>query len=139
MARYFLDTHIVAWIITDSSKVNEDLMYDLMYPSGNKYITSEYVILELMHLKQLGKIKLQGTAKKLFSLLQDFGIELEFISDDVFEELEKLPLLTIEGKQHTDMMDRIIIAHSIANHCTLISQDRKFPHYRKYGLKLING
>ncbi|MBR3467020.1 MAG: PIN domain-containing protein, partial [Bacteroidales bacterium] len=138
MARYFLDTHIVVWLITDDHKLDESLKNEIKYPSAkDKYVTSEFVILELMHLKQLKKIDYKGTAKNLIESLASFGINLEPISTKVFETLEKLPILTIEKKAHTDMIDRIIIAQSIECNCTCISHDHKFPYYRKYDLKLL--
>lgn len=138
MARYFLDTHIVVWLITDDPQLDENLRYDIQYPrKGDKYITSEFVVLELIQLKQLGKIKYIGTPEDLFKSLVSFGVELELTTTQVFDALDNLPILTIEKKPHTDMMDRIIIAHSIAYRCTLISHDHKFPYYCKHGLDLL--
>ena len=51
MSRYFLDTHIVGWLLSNSPKLDEELRYDIEYPSGNQYVTSEFVLLELLHLK----------------------------------------------------------------------------------------
>lgn len=137
MARYFLDTHIVIWLLTNDSQLDKDLRFDIEYPSGNRYLTSQYVVLEIMHLKQLGKIQFKGSSADLFSTLSSMNVEIDMVTTKVFEALDKLPILTINGSRHTDMIDRIIIANSIANKLTLISHDTKFPHYRKYGLKLL--
>ena len=58
MSRYFLDAHIVGWLLSDSPKLDEELRYDIEYPSGSQYVISEFVLLELLHLKQLGKIQI---------------------------------------------------------------------------------
>ena len=137
MARYFLDTHIIGWLLSNNPKLDERIRDDIEYPSGNRYFTSEFVILELMHLKQLGKLYIAGGAKDLLKMLYDRNIELELITKEVFDSLEKLPILTINKERHTDMIDRIIIADCIAGKHTCISHDTKFPHYRKYGLKLL--
>lgn len=137
MARYFLDTHIVYWLISESPKLDNNLREDILYPSGDIYLTSEFVILELTHLCQLEKIKIPGGVKALQASLSSMNVELDLITDKAFEVLEKTPILTIDGKKHTDMIDRIIIANCIAYNETLISHDSKFPHYRKYGLKLL--
>ena len=108
-----------------------------MYPSGNQYLISDFVILELTHLNQLGKIKIPGGSKTLFGAFESMNIEKELITDSTFGILENIPILTIGGSKHTDMMDRAIIAHCIANKETLISHDSKFPCYRTYGLKLL--
>lgn len=137
MARYFLDTHIVYWLISDNPKLDENLKYDIQYPSGNQYLTSEFVILELTHLIQLGKITIPGGVKALLESLCSMNVEIDSITKNIFEVLESIPILTIRGDRHTDMIDRAIIANCIANKRTLISHDSKFPHYRKYGLKLL--
>ena len=137
MARYFLDTHIVYWLISESPKLDNNLREDILYPSGDIYLTSEFVILELTHLCQLEKIKIPGGVKALQASLSSMNVELDLITDKAFEVLEKTPILTIDGKKHTDMIDRIIIANCIAYNETLISHDSKVPQYRKYGLKLL--
>ena len=137
MARYFLDTHIVYWLVSDSPKLDKNLKEDILYPSGDQYLTSEFVILELTHLLQLGKIKIPGGVKALYDALGSMNIEIDLTTSKVFEELEDIPILTINGSKHSDMIDRIIIANCIAYKETLISHDTKFPHYRKYGLKLL--
>lgn len=136
MNRYFLDTHILTWLITNDSQLDKNLRFDIEYPSGNQYITSEYVILEIIQLKQLGKIKYNGSVNDLFDTLASMNIEIELVTKKIFNTLDRMPILTIKNDKHKDMIDRIIIAHSIACKHTLISHDSKFPHYRKYGLKL---
>lgn len=69
MNRYFLDTHIVAWLLDNNPKLDENLKFDIQYPSGNQYVTSEIVLLELMHIKQLGRISVAGTAIELINAL----------------------------------------------------------------------
>lgn len=136
MARYFLDTHIAYWLVSDSPKLDPNLRDNILYSSG-KYITSEFVLLELIHLNQLGKIKLPGGIKTLLESFGSMNIEIDLIPKKAFEELEKIPILTINKDRHTDMIDRVIIAHCIASKYTVISHDAKFPHYRKFGLELL--
>lgn len=137
MTCYFLDTHIVYWLISNNSKLNENLRYDILYPSGNHYVISEFVILELTHLCQLGKISIPGGVKDIFDSLSSMNIDIELTSKKTFDSLENLPILTINKDRHTEMIDRIIIADCIAYKYTMISHDQKFPYYREYGLKLL--
>lgn len=137
MARFFLDTHVAYWLVSENPKLDENLRDDILYPSGNQYLISDLVILELSHLNQLAKIKIPGGSKALFGAFDSMNIEMDFITEETFEMLENIPILTIEGSKHTDMIDRAIIAHCIANKGTLISHDRKFPCYRLFGLKLL--
>lgn len=137
MARYFLDTHIVYWLVSESPKLDNNLRDDILYPGGDQYVTSEFVILELTHLCQLGKVKIPGGVKAVHEALQSMNIEMDLITQKVFDVLEQTPILTINGAKHSDMTDRIIIANCIAHKQTCISHDTKFPHYRKYGLNLL--
>lgn len=73
----------------------------------------------------------------MFGAFESMNIEMDSITNRTFEALENIPILTIGGSKHTDMMDRAIIDHCIANKETLISHDSKFPYYRSYGLKLL--
>ena len=137
MARFFLDTHVAYWLVSESSKLDENLRDDILYPSGNQYLINDFVILELTHLNQIGKLKIPGGSKALFGAFESMNIEMDLITERTFGTLENIPILTIGGSKHTDMMDRAIIAHCIANKGTLISHDSKFPYYRTYGLKLL--
>jgi PIN domain nuclease of toxin-antitoxin system len=137
MARFFLDTHVAYWLVSESPKLDENLRDDILYPSGNQYLINDFVILELTHLNQIGKLKIPGGSKALFGAFESMNIEMDLITERTFGTLENIPILTIGGSKHTDMMDRAIIAHCIANKGTLISHDSKFPYYRTYGLKLL--
>lgn len=130
-------THIAYWLVSDSRKLAPNLRDNILYSTGGKYITSEFVLLELIHLNQLGKIKIPGGIKTLFESFGSMNIEIDLIPKKAFEELEKIPILTINKDRHTDMIDRMIIAHCIASKYTVISHDAKFPHYRKFGLELL--
>ena len=137
MAQYFLDTHIVTWLLTENKQLDKNLRFDIQYPHGDQYLISEFVIMELTHLKQLGKIQYKGSSMDLFNSLASINIKIEPTTQKVFESLEKLPILTINRDHHTEMIDRIIIADCIAYKYTMISHDQKFPYYREYGLKLL--
>lgn len=137
MAKYFLDTHTLLWYINNSGNLDKNIRFDITYPSGNSYSISNFVLLEIIQLKQLGKISLNLNSKQLYELLYEYEIGIDFTTPQVFEVLDNLPLLKIEKTLHSDMIDRAIIAHCIAHRYTCISHDRKFPEYRKFGLKLI--
>ena len=109
MSRYFLDTHVIGWLLSNDPKLNEHIKEDIEYPSGNRYFTSEYVILELLHLKQLGKLSVTADVKDLFSMLQARNVEIELVSPKVFESLLDLPVLTIKKKSHSDIDRKSVV------------------------------
>ena len=69
--------------------------------------------------------------------IQKANISICFGSLYDLETLYNLDMKTINTKTHGDYIDRMIIATAIANHYTMISADTKFPHYRQFGLHLI--
>jgi PIN domain nuclease of toxin-antitoxin system len=62
------------------------------------------------------------------------GFSVKYVSKEHLETLSKLT--TIEG--HNDPSDRLIISQAITERMPLVSSDRKFPKYRKFGLNFIS-
>lgn len=135
-ARYILDTHVVIWFLENSSEMGKDLREDIEYMQ-HEYFISDASLQEIIQLQKLNKISLKYPLIEILEQLRNANIMIYFNTQKEFFELEKLPMLSIDGARHADMIDRYIISLSIAYKHTLISRDRKFPHYRKYGLKLI--
>lgn len=95
MARFFLDTHVAYWLVSESPKLDDNLRDDILYPNGNQYLVFDCVILELAHLNQLGKLKIPGGSKALFDSFESMNIEIDSITNRTFETLEDIPILTI--------------------------------------------
>lgn len=131
-----LDTHAVIWLINGSDKLDKNLREEIEYFNGS-FSISVISIMEIINLVQLGKISLGISIKELFIRLEALKIRITGIFETDLLELEKLPLLSFNGKVHSDMVDRMIITQAISYKNTLVSADRKFPAYRKYGLTLM--
>jgi PIN domain nuclease of toxin-antitoxin system len=61
------------------------------------------------------------------------GIEVIPVTVKNLKEYAKLPMLG----DHRDPNDRLIIAQAISDRVPLISSDRKFAQYARYGLDFI--
>ena len=132
--RYFIDTNILINLIEDnyiSEKVDSliDNYENLIY------ISSE-CIREFIQLTQAGKI----TGKKgnknidIFDFVENtLGFQIKYIAREHLKTLTELEL--VEG--HNDPFDRLIIAQAITEKIPLISSDKQFPKYRKYGLNFV--
>ena len=139
MAKYFLDTHVFYWFLTDDERLDKNIKESIANPKPKEqYIVSDFVILELMQLKQLNKITLQKGLQGIIDLMDYYSIECEKTLDHkVWFKLDEIPMQKIHNTIHSDPFDRVLIANCIQYKYTMISADAKFPHYRQFGLFLI--
>jgi PIN domain nuclease of toxin-antitoxin system len=133
---YFLDTHILIWLLDDDDRLNENIRADIDYFQYNYYVSVE-TLREIVILQSLKKISFMLTMDKIVDDLQRRQINILPVEVNHIKALEKLPVLTINGKKHEDPFDRLLISQSIAGKYTIISSDSKFPFYKKHGLKLL--
>lgn len=136
--RYYLDTNILIYMLNrDSDELSNDVNAILM-DYGNSLRTSTVCVHELIHLFQIGKLPLKRNGKDVdindFSKwLEEMGIEIVPVSIKHLQKLASLPLPT----DHRDPNDRLIIAQAISDKIALVSSDRKFDKYVKYGLNFV--
>ena len=136
MTEYLLDTNAIIWFLDGSNRLDSRIREDIEY-FQHQYWYSYASILEMIHLQQRGKVRLDYSAEQIFERLNSCYMHPILATTDIFTTLNTIPILKIDGAEHSDMFDRYIIASAIARRLTLISADQKFPDYRKFGLKLI--
>ena len=117
--KILIDTHIFLWMLSSPGKLNDKRRYDLETPA-NEIFLSTMSIAELMIKHSIGKIHIDfdplEMAKKMRIEMLDFsGIDAMMLG--------QLPL------HHKDPFDRMIIAQSIVNGFSLMTNDPKFPEY----------
>ena len=117
--KILIDTHIFLWMLSFPGKLNDKRRYDLETPA-NEIFLSTMSIAELMIKHSIGKIHIDfdplEMAKKMRIEMLDFsGIDAMMLG--------QLPL------HHKDPFDRMIIAQSIVNGFSLMSDDPKFLEY----------
>ena len=136
---YLLDTHILIWLLDDDIRLNKDIRDDIDY-FQHAYSISVETLREIVILQSLKKISFTPAIDKIITDLQKRQIGILSIEPTHIRELEKLPILIINGKKHEDPFDRLLISQSIADKYTIVSSDSKFPFYEDCGLKLlVNG
>jgi len=132
--RYLIDTNILISIVEDDS-ISNDVRAILDDYESIIFISSES-IKEFVHLLQTGRIVLKKSLRMLdvFDLIEnEFALHVKYVTKEHLQTLSKLK--TVEG--HNDPSDRLIISQAITEKIPLISSDKKFPKYTKFGLDLI--
>lgn len=134
--RYYLDTNILAFLMTDSiSQLSQDVR-GIFEDYASILYTSTVCVQELIHLYQIGKIEsnrrsIQEGAANVVDWLHGAGIGINQVTETNLKAFAALPL----HGDHRDPNDRLIIAQAISDRIPLVSSDRKFERYRRYGLE----
>ena len=138
MAKFFLDTHVFYRFINSDGNLDKNIRESIANPKPNEhYVVSDFVMLELIQLKQLNKITHKKGLQGIMELMEYYNIERDMPDDNVWFKLDEIPMQKINNSIHSDPFDRVMIAHCIQSKYTMISADVKFPHYRQFGLHLI--
>ncbi|MFP4485865.1 MAG: type II toxin-antitoxin system VapC family toxin [Campylobacterales bacterium] len=133
MNRYIIDTHIFLWLLFDPEKIDNKKLQALQNPKNRVYITN-ISFWEISLKYGLGKLELDGVLpEELPQKAQKMGIDILELDTATMSSFYKLPKVEV----HKDPFDRIIIWKCINDSITLVSKDRKFPEYEKFGLKCI--
>jgi len=134
--KYLLDTHILIWLLDDDRRLNNNIREDVDY-FQHTYFASVESLREIVILQSLRKVTFTPTLDIMVADLQERQIGILPVEVRHIKALEKLPILTLNGKNHEDPFDRLLIAQTISDEYTIISADSKFPFYKDYGLKLL--
>jgi PIN domain nuclease of toxin-antitoxin system len=132
--RYLIDTNIFVFLSSGGLDLSKHILNILNNYNNQIYISSES-IREIIHLIQTNRIKPNiKKGENLFVYIEDeLGIGIKYIGKEHLSTFTKLPVVP----PHNDPADRLIIAHAITEKLALISSDKKFSLYTKYGLNFI--
>ena len=132
--RYLIDTNVLINII-EYDYISDEVQ-NILSDYENQICISSESIREFINLVQAGKIS--GKKDKVTIDVFDFtenelGYIVKYITKEHLRTLATLPLID----EHRDPSDRLIISQAITEKLPLISSDKQFPKYRKYGLNFI--
>ncbi len=138
--RVYLDTNILAFIVgmDKGNSINADIRA-IIKDYDTTLLSSNICALELLHLIQIGKISvpnnkdIRKASVAAFNALEQIGVTFVPFNEKHIKEMIDLPLYD----DHRDPNDRMVIAQSISDRIPLISSDRKFSRYERYGLDFI--
>lgn len=138
--RAYLDTNIIAFLVgrDRGNSISHDV-FAVINDYGTMLQVSSVCVQELVHLIQIGKVCIPGfkdvrrAAEEALLRMEEMGIEMKPVTDLHIKTLIDLPFYNV----HRDPNDRMIVAQAMTDRIPLISSDRKFSMYERYGLELI--
>jgi len=132
--RYLIDSNIVFFSASDPEELTAEVKDILDDPSNHIYIPAKCVE-ELIYLVQAKKITARQwkSANDIIDYIKKLDFAIKYAAEEHLRTLARLPLFP----DHKDPTDRIIVAQAITEKIALISSDRKFPLYVRYGLKFV--
>ena len=133
--RYLIDTNIVVFTVTDLEQITREVE-DIINDYNNQMYVSSETVKELINLYQSDRIEVKRwkTARDIVDFIKDANFEIKSPKEEHLRTLADLPVLS----DHKDPSDRMIIAQAITEKIPIISSDREFAQYRKFGLELIH-
>lgn len=125
-----LDTHGFLWSLFAPDKLSKIAVREIKSPN-NEVAVSVVTFWEISLKYALGKLELTGVVpEELPDFTTQMNMEILPITAAEASSFHKLPRIS-----HKDPFDRIIIWQAIQRKMTLVSKDRDFKAYRKFGLK----
>lgn len=137
--RYYLDTNILVFMVLNKRDDISNDVRAMLADYGNSFLTSTCCMSELVHLVQIGKFKMpkgadmRKEAETAMKTIAEYGVQVIPVTMKHIDTLAVFPLFD----DHRDPNDRLIISQAISDRIPLISSDRKFSKYERYGLEFI--
>lgn len=131
--RYLIDTNIFIHMATDRDLLSHDVSLILGDYENLIYISTESLRELVVHYNNKALLRKYWKTKydMLRSITEEFGLQILPLTQDVMYTYAKINIY------HNDPSDHVIISQAIAMKMPVISDDTRFPEYRKEGLELI--
>jgi len=125
-----LDTHGFLWSLFTPDKLSQAVDHEIKSPN-NDVAVSVVTFWEISLKYALGKLELTGVKpEELPDFAAQMNLEILPITAAEASSFHKLPRLS-----HKDPFGRIIIWQAVQRKMTLVSKDRDFKAYHKFGLR----
>ncbi len=130
--KYLPDTHTFLWTLFDDGNL-PDRSKDILADGDNEIYVSVITYWEISLKYSIGKLELEGVRPDdLPKKAGEIDIICLNVSEDEVSSFYNLPKI-----KHKDPFDRLIIWQAIKRGMTLISKDKLFKDYKKFGLKTL--
>lgn len=131
--RYLIDTNIFIDMATDDGLLSRDVSMILGEYENIICISTESLRELVVHYNNKALLRKYWKTKKemLDSITKEYALQILPLTPDVMYTYSKMNIY------HNDPSDHVIISQAIAMKMPLISDDKRFPDYRKEGLELI--
>lgn len=130
--RYLIDTHVMVWAITDTSKLSPSVRGILENPN-HQILVSPICFWEISLKFMLGKLELRGVSP------DDLPQACSSMDFDILplEPMVASTLHQLKGDYHKDPFDRMLIWQAIYLKLPLISKDPVVAMYGSEGLSVV--
>ena len=126
--RYLLDTHSLLWMRENNPRLNRAKWEPVFFSGENEILVSIVSFWEMTIKRSLGKLDFPGTLEDFAAdVTMEHGFTLLPISPTDLDRLNKLP------HHHRDPFDRLLIAQTLEQSATAVTNDR---HWKKYRCKV---
>lgn len=130
--KILIDTNILLLILFDDGKLTTNEL-KIIQDEKNEIIITSISIFEISLKYSIGKLKLENIKPEdIPEVIEKNGYILENTDYKTFSTFYKLPI-----NEHKDPFDRLIIWEAIQKKYYLLSRDKQFEIYEKFGLKLL--
>mgnify|MGYP001244708661 FL=1 len=130
--KVLIDTNILLYILFDDLKLSKNEI-EIISDDNNEIIVSSISLFEISLKYSINKLELNNIKPdKIPDLLIRNGYIIEDIDYITYSSYYKL-----QAEFHKDPFDRLLIWEAIRKDYSLLSKDRAFVNYEKYGLKLL--
>jgi PIN domain nuclease of toxin-antitoxin system len=128
---YLLDTHTFLWSLFDPEKLSKPVAKTIV-SQKNDVAVSVITFWEISLKYSIGKLELYGIEPdEIPYCAEQMDVSILPVDSSEAASFHKLPRL-----KHKDPFDRLIIWQAIQRKIILISKDRSFKDYGKFGLKI---
>ena len=131
--RFLADTNIFIYYATDQQRLSRDVFALLTDYDNLIYISNESLRELIVHYNNKTLLRKFWSSKEqmLREITEKYCFQILPLTPDVMYTYGRM------SPYHNDPSDHVIIAQAITMQMPLISDDNKFPPYRKEGLELI--
>jgi len=127
--KYLIDTHVLIWMSGDDENLSAKTKTIVQDKNSILYV-SLMTFWEIAIKHSCKKLELSISLNELLQFSIENKIEILPVVFADFEVINTLPFYKINGIEHRDPFDRMLIAQAVTNDLQLISCDEKFDLYQ---------
>jgi PIN domain nuclease of toxin-antitoxin system len=132
--RLLLDTHAWLWFHLGDAQLSQKAKQHILDPANTKFI-SPASLWEISIKISIGKYLLGVPyAQFMHDSIIGQGFRILDITPRHTEAVATLPIPVVDGKEHRDPFDRLLIAQAMVEGMAIVSDDGKFG---AYGVSII--
>jgi PIN domain nuclease of toxin-antitoxin system len=117
--KLMLDTHALIWALEGSPRLSKAAR-KAIETSANEVLVSAASAWEIAIKKSMGRLSVPDD---LIEAVDEAGFVRRPLGFEAAQQLELLP------NHHDDPFDRMLIAHALVEHCTLVTKDEQIARY----------